>query len=53
MHQTAIQATHRRRPRAVSFVASLVFVEAVFVVVIGLLMASSQVATTPVFTLSP
>jgi hypothetical protein len=37
----------------VSFVASLVFVEAVLVVVIGLLMASSQVATTPLLTLSP
>ena len=42
-----ITVTHRRRPRAVSFVASLLFVEAVLVMVIGLLMAAAQLTATP------
>lgn len=53
MHETTTHATHRRRPRAVSFVASLVFIEAVLVVVIGLLIAAAQVATTPVLAVTP
>jgi hypothetical protein len=53
VHETATHATRRRRPRAVSFVASLLFIEAVLVVVIGLLMATAQVATTPVLAITP
>ena len=48
MHETTTHVTHRRLPRAVSFVASLLFIEAVLVMVIGLLMASTQLAVTPV-----
>jgi hypothetical protein len=50
---TAIHPQRRRRPRAVSFVASVLFVEAVLVVTIGLLIASAQVAVTPLVTLAP
>jgi len=53
VHETAAHATHRRRPRAVSFVASLLFIEAVLVVVIGLLMATNQIATLPLVALTP
>ena len=47
MHETAMPRAHRRRPRAVSFVASLLFAEAVLVVTIGLLIASTHLATIP------
>jgi hypothetical protein len=46
VHETATPMTHRRRPRAVSFVASLLFAEAVLVVAVGLL-ASTQIAAMP------
>lgn len=53
MHETTTHPPRRRRPRAVSFVASLVFVEAVLVVAVGLLMAGAQIATTPVLAITP
>lgn len=53
MQEPVTTITHRRRPRAVSFVASLLFVEAVLVMVIGLLMATAQLAATPLPALTP
>lgn len=47
MHQAAPHTVHQRRPRAVSFVASLLFVEAVLVMVLGLLLAAGQLAASP------
>jgi hypothetical protein len=52
VQETATTVTHRRRPRAVSFVASLLFVESVLVMVIGLLMATAQLATMPLPTIT-
>ena len=53
MHQTATHATRPRRPRAVSFVASLLFIEAVLVMALGLPMATAEVATAPLLALTP
>ena len=53
MHETTTHPTYRRRPRAVSFVASLLLMEAVMVVVIGLLMATAQFATSPMLAVTP
>ena len=47
MQQTATHVSQRRRPRAVSFVASLLFIEAVLVMVLGLLMTTSQIVPLP------
>jgi len=47
VHETATHVPHRRRPRAVSFVASLLFAEAALVVAVGLLLASTQLAALP------
>jgi hypothetical protein len=48
VHESTAHATHRRRPRAVSFVASLLLFEAVLVVLAGILVAAAQVAAIPV-----
>lgn len=53
MHQTATHTPHQRRPRAVTFVASLLFFEAVLVMALGLVLAAGQVATTPPIAMTP
>lgn len=47
MLQPVEPPTRRRRPRAVSFVASVLVVEALVVVVIGAAMASAELASMP------
>ena len=52
MHETATHVPQRRRPRAVSFVASLLFAEAALVVAIGFLLVSTQLAAMPPLAIS-
>jgi hypothetical protein len=47
MHEPATHATRRRRPRAVSFVASLLLLESLLVVLVGMVLVGVQMATLP------
>ena len=53
MQSTTITAPYRRRPRAVTFVASLLVVEAVIVVLAGIVVGAIQVTTTPMPDFAP
>ena len=48
MQPTATAAPHRRRPRAITFVASIIVVEAVIVVLAGIVVGAIQVTSTPI-----
>jgi hypothetical protein len=49
----AVTASRRRRPRAVTFVSSIVLVEATIVVLAGILVGAGHVAGSPVATVRP
>jgi hypothetical protein len=53
VQESTAHATHRRRPRAVSFVASLLLFEAVLVLLAGIAVGAAQVAGTPVPDVGP
>jgi hypothetical protein len=52
VEQTAIHASHQRRPRAVSFVASLLLIEAVLVMVLALLTVTTESITAPMLAIA-
>ena len=53
MQEHAPQRAHRRRPRAASFVASLLLFEAVLVMLAGIVVGAAQVAATPMPDVTP